>query len=186
MRSSSDKKVAQYRLYKWSKRMKKNYIIMTALVVISLVGLYCHVHHEKTKDLSSEQEEMIDKKDGENKEMKIKISNGEYEIIYLLNDSQASQTLYAQLPLNIKVENYGSNEKIFYPPEALNTNQTPLLQHGGEGTLGYFAPWDDVVMFYGPCRSYSGLYVLGEAISGGTYIKNLSGNIQIEKEDDEL
>lgn len=177
--------------------MKKSNILFIALAIISLVVLFSFLNREKTNDNQKEindrqedvagiQEEKNDNKEGEDIQMKIKISNREYEMVYLLNDSQASKTLYEQLPLDINVENYGSNEKIFYPPEALDTNQTPLLQHGGEGTLGYFAPWGDVVMYYGACSSYNGLYVLGEAVSGSEYTKNLSGNIHVEKESDEL
>lgn len=166
-------------------KVVKKTIAIIVLVIISLIGLYSCIDQEKTnnnqKDLNDRQEEK-NNKIGENTKMKIKISNGIYEIIYLLNDSQASKTLYAQLPLDVDVENYGDNEKIFYPPKSLDVNQTPLLESGGEGTLGYFAPWDDVVMYYGSCGSYNGLYVLGEAISGSEYIRDLSGNLHIEKE----
>lgn len=165
--------------------MKKN-IMIIVLMIISLIGLYGCIDQEKTnnnqKDLKDRQDEKNNNKIGENTRMKIKISNGINEIIYLLNDSQASKTLYAQLPLDVDVENYGDNEKIFYPPKSLDVNQTPLLESGSEGTLGYFAPWGDVVMYYGSCGSYNGLYVLGEAISGSEHIKDLSGNLHIVKE----
>ena len=113
--------------------------------------------------------------------MKIKISNNEYTITYLLNESLASQSLYQQLPLDIQVENYGDNEKIFYPPIPLDTTNTPLLINGQVGTLGYFAPWGDVVMYYGECEAYSGLYILGESIEGSEQIVNLRGNLHIER-----
>lgn len=112
--------------------------------------------------------------------MQIKVSNGTYEIIFQLNDSGASKSLYAQLPMDIAVENYGGNEKIFYP-EPLNTENTPLLESGSLGTLAYFAPWADVIMYYGECGSYSGLYLLGEAISGAEDIPKLTGILHLEK-----
>ena len=34
-------------------------------------------------------------------------------IVFVLNDSQAAQDLYNQLPINIKIENFSNNEKIF-------------------------------------------------------------------------
>ena len=113
--------------------------------------------------------------------MKIKVSNQMSEIIYLLKDNTASQTLYQQLPLDITVENYGNNEKIFYPLKPLDTTDTPLLQEGGKGTLAYFALWDDVVMYYGESHAYSELYILGEAIEGSDYIQELSGQLHIER-----
>ena len=65
-------------------------------------------------------------------------ANGE-TTVFQLNDSQASEDLYVQLPLNMKVENFSSDEKIFYPPEKLNTNKTPKA-NAKIGTLAYYAP----------------------------------------------
>jgi hypothetical protein len=108
--------------------------------------------------------------------MQIKVNN---IIIFELNNSQASKDLYEQLPLVIDVEDYGSNEKIFYPLEKLDTNDTPLA-NAKVGTLAYYAPWGDVVMFYGDFGSASGLYELGNIVSGGEYIKDISGKISID------
>lgn len=100
--------------------------------------------------------------------------------VFQLNDSTAAKELYAQLPLTIAVENYSNNEKIFYPPRKLGTSNTPLAD-ATAGTLAYFAPWGDVVMFYGHFGSYKGLYELGEAVSGSEHISQMSGTIQVEK-----
>ncbi len=67
------------------------------------------------------------------------------EIIFLLNDTPAANSFYDQLPLTVKVENYGSNEKIFYPPEKLDT--TNGIHNSG--ILNYYAPWGDIFMPYG-------------------------------------
>jgi hypothetical protein len=79
------------------------------------------------------------------------------------------------------VENFGDNEKIFYPPKKLNTADTPLVDGARAGTLAYYAPWGDVVLFYGSFGSAPGLYELGHVISGKEYIRGMSGEIQIEK-----
>jgi hypothetical protein len=100
--------------------------------------------------------------------------------VFELNNSPAARDLYAQLPLSISVENYSNNEKIFYPPEKLNTSDTPKAD-ARVGTLAYYAPWGNVVMFYGRFGSAAGLYELGHAISGSEYIRGMSGTIQIEK-----
>ena len=115
------------------------------------------------------------------KEMKIKVTDGNYEVIFQLNDSTASRSLYEQLPLTIEVENYGSNEKIFYPPEKLDTSD--VTEEGGPtGSLAYFSPWGNVVMYYSPFGSYPGLYNLGIAIEGAGNIENLSGTITVTAE----
>lgn len=112
--------------------------------------------------------------------MQIRVSANGQSIVFQLNDSSAAKSLYQQLPLSIDVENYGSNEKIFYPPEKLDTSDTPLLSRGDAGTLGYYAPWGDVVIYYESCGPASGLYVLGTVVSGADQIESLSGTIQID------
>ncbi|WP_373073425.1 cyclophilin-like fold protein [Sulfurimonas sp.] len=111
--------------------------------------------------------------------MKISIeSNGEVTI-FELNNSNASKDLLAQLPMNIEVENYSHNEKIFYPPKKLSTSNTPMA-NAKNGTLAYYAPWGDVVMFYKDFGSVSGLYELGRCIENCENIKNMSGIIEIK------
>lgn len=112
--------------------------------------------------------------------MQIRVSGNDQTVVFQLNDSSAAKALYAQLPLSTTVENYGSNEKIFYPPEKLDTGDTPLMGNSESGTLGYYAPWGDVVLFYDSVGSASGLYDLGDAVSGAEQIENLSGTIQID------
>lgn len=107
------------------------------------------------------------------------IANGQ-TIVFELNDSQAARDLAAQLPLDIEVENYGSNEKIFYPPRKLNTSGAPLAKNVQPGTLCYYAPWGDVVMFYDNFGSAAGLYELGRAVQGTKYIRSLTGSISIK------
>ncbi|WP_204936630.1 cyclophilin-like fold protein [Methanococcus maripaludis] len=116
----------------------------------------------------------------EESKMRISIeSNGE-TVVFELNDGQAAKELYEQLPLTIDVKNYSNNEKIFYPPNKLNTSNTPLA-NAKTGTLAYYAPWGDVVMFYGNFGTAGGLYELGNVVSGGEHIKNISGTITIKK-----
>lgn len=102
-------------------------------------------------------------------------------MVFELNDSPAAGDLYAQLPLRIEVENYSTNEKIFYPPKKLNTGDTPQADGGQPGTLAYYAPWGNVVMFFGSFRSAPGLYALGHAVSGSEHIRGMTGMIQVEK-----
>lgn len=84
-----------------------------------------------------------------------------------------------KLPLDIEVENYGSNEKIFYPEETIDT--TEGIEGGGEaGGLALFSPWGNVVMYYDSFNSYPGLYILGEAAEGVEQVKDLSGTIHVE------
>lgn len=114
--------------------------------------------------------------------MKIRVKANGNTTVFELNSSPAARNLYAQLPLSITVENYSDNEKIFYPPKKLNATDTPRADGGRAGTLAYYAPWGDVVLFYRGFSSASGLYELGHATSGSEHIPEMSSTIQIEKE----
>ena len=111
--------------------------------------------------------------------MKISVESDGKVVIFQLNNSEASKQLFGQLPLSIKVEDYASNEKIFYPPNKLSTSNTPLA-NGKKGTLAYYAPWGDVVMFYDDFGKVSGLYELGFVSYGINDIKSFSGTIEIK------
>lgn len=104
---------------------------------------------------------------------------GENRVIYALNDSPAAQSLLDQLPLTIEVEDYSTNEKIFYPPRPLETQDTPVAESGA-GTLAYYEPWGDVVMFYGDYHANSALYELGQIVSGEELVAQMSGVITID------
>ena len=110
--------------------------------------------------------------------MKVQVKKDDTVFVFALNDGRAARELYAQLPVTVQVEDFGTNEKIFYPPEALSTEDTPQAE-GQEGTLAYYAPWGDVVMFYGHFERNAGLYALGEAVSGMEEIMTLDGAVEI-------
>lgn len=112
--------------------------------------------------------------------MKIKVTDGTNTIIYELNETSAAKSLYAMLPLEVKVENYGSNEKIFYPPKAISYGADCIEGDCPAGTLALFSPWGNVVMYYGAASRYSGLYILGKAIEGAANISRLMGTIRVE------
>ena len=111
--------------------------------------------------------------------MHISVTASGSTVVFELNDNQAARGLYEQLPMTVAVENFSNNEKIFYPPEELDTSDAPLAE-GGAGTLAYYAPWGDVVMFYDEYSENSSLYELGQAVSGGELVGQLSGTIMID------
>ncbi len=103
----------------------------------------------------------------------------ESTVIYELNDGTAADSLYEQLPLTIEVEDYSTNEKIFYPPQALDISDSPQAQ-AGAGTLAYYEPWGDVVFFYDDYNENPSLFELGQAVSGGELIGSMSGTVTLE------
>ena len=108
----------------------------------------------------------------------LRVQTAAGEIVFELNDSPAAASLLAQLPLTVETEPYGSNEITFHPPAELDV--TDGVEGGGTaGMLGYFAPWNNVVMYYGDFGAYPGLYILGEAVEGAELIREVSGEITV-------
>lgn len=112
--------------------------------------------------------------------MKIKVTANGESTVFELNGSQAANELYGQLPMSLKVDDYAGKEKIFYPSNKLGVDSTPLAD-AQVGTLAYYAPWGDVVMFYKGFGCASGLYELGNAVEGSENIKSMSGTLEIVK-----
>ncbi len=101
----------------------------------------------------------------------MQVTDGTHAVTVELNDSEAAKALYAMLPFEIEVEDYADNEKIFYPREKLPLGDTPHAKAAeGPGTLAYFAPWGDVVFFFGSFREHSGLYSLGRVTAGAEQV----------------
>ncbi len=99
-------------------------------------------------------------------------------ITFALNDSTAARELYEQLPMTVENEDFSNNEKTFYPPEKLDVTNAPSTD-GSVGTLAYYEPWGDVVLFYGSYNPNGSLYELGKVVSGGEMIGEISGEMEI-------
>lgn len=157
-------------------------LICLGVFLLAILVMGCIEHNMDQRNISNQSEDEHDRarQGGEETGMIISIqANGE-TTIFELNDGNTAKELYEQLPLTVDVEDYSNNEKIFYPPQKLDTTNTPLA-NAQFGTLAYYAPWGDVVMFYDSFGSVGGLYEFGSVISGGEHIKNMPGTIQINK-----
>ena len=81
----------------------------------------------------------------------------------------------------VDAEDFSTNEKVFYPPKELAGVETPAASSStGAGTLAYYEPWGNVVMFYDGFNENPSLYELGYAVSGAEQISRLSGTITVE------
>lgn len=130
-------------------------------------------------EITREETDTADKRGGP---MRIKIEASGNEIIFELNDSKASKDLYSQLPLTTENEDFSNNEKTFYPPKKLDISDAPFTD-GSIGTLAYYEPWGDVVLFYGSYESNNALYSLGTVVSGSEFISEISGEMIISPEE---
>ena len=127
--------------------------------------------------------EVVTGRDGgeetQNLSKEIQVSAGEKNIYFVLHDSAMAVALFEQLPMTVEVSNYSNNEKIFYPLQSLGENEGSLVMAALAGTLAYYAPWGNVVMFYGNNGPANGLYQLGYCTEGIEYIGDLQGQLII-------
>lgn len=108
----------------------------------------------------------------------IEVSCEDGTVVFRLNESDAAKSLLAQLPMEVEISDFSTNEKIFYPEKGLQTENTPLAE-GGKGVLAYYKPWKNVVMFYDSFRGNSSLFALGTAVEGEDDIQALRGTVTV-------
>ncbi len=165
------------------KKILSTFLIMAAIGSCSACGASEHQDPPSAgateESAATSSQEASKSPSSETAQRQISVQFGENTLIYELNDSTAADSLYEQLPITIEVEDYSTNEKIFYPSQELDTSDSPTAQ-GGAGTLAYYEPWGDVVFFYGDYSENASLYELGQIVSGQELISEMRGTIIIK------
>lgn len=87
----------------------------------------------------------------------------------------------AGLVLAVGIATCSDQGTVAGPPEKLSTADTPLARNIQPGTLAYYAPCGNVVLFYESFREAAGLYEIGRVVSGVEHIRLLQGTVSIEK-----
>lgn len=93
--------------------------------------------------------------------VRISITIGGQRLSATLSDSAAAKDLAAQLPVTIDMTDHGGVEKTGALPSPLSLDGQPEGADPDVGDLGYYAPGNDLVLYYGDQGYYSGIVVLG-------------------------
>ena len=93
--------------------------------------------------------------------MLIRITIGDQRFQATLADSPASRDLVAQLPLTVEMVDHGSVEKTGALPAPLSLDGQPDGADPDVGDVGYYAPGNDFVLYYGDQSYYDGIVILG-------------------------
>src|SRR5256885_15390226 len=83
-----------------------------------------------------------------------------------LTNSQASQDLVEQLPQPLEMRDHGGVEKTGRLRAPLSLHGQPRGADPAIGYVGYYAPSQDSVLYYGDQSYYDGIVVLGHMESG--------------------
>lgn len=76
-------------------------------------------------------------------------------------DSPAARDLLAQLPVTVEMIDHGGVEKTGPLPGPLSLEGQPEGADPTVGDVGYYAPGNDLVLYYGDQSYYPGIVVLG-------------------------
>lgn len=93
--------------------------------------------------------------------MQIEIMVGGERVTATLDDSAAGRDLVAQLPVTVEMSDHGGVEKTGRLPSALSLDGQPEGADPDVGDLGYYAPGQDLVLYYGDQSYFPGIVVLG-------------------------
>ena len=145
---------------------------MKSLIQLSVLGLFLSF----VVSIVEVKEDVVQQKTI--KDMKLKITFSDVELIATIYDNPTSRDFVSRLPITTQLEDYASNEKIFYPEEKLTKEGAPSGYEPKTGDITYYAPWGDVAIFYKDFSYSTGLISLGKIEGDG--IKKLK-NVGDEK-----
>lgn len=98
--------------------------------------------------------------------MRIRCAFNQLSFTATLFDNPSTRDLASILPLDLTIEDYADNEKIAYLPRKLTGDGSEPFSDEAPGDLCYYAPWGNLVFFYGSYRYSRGLIRLGR-LDGG-------------------
>ncbi|MCZ4072367.1 cyclophilin-like fold protein [Agrobacterium sp. LMR679] len=101
----------------------------------------------------------------ERSDLKIKLTFGENTMMATLYDNPSARDFASMLPLDLKIADFGSNEKIAYLPRKLTVEGHGPFGNERPYDLCYYMPWGNLAMFYADYR-HPGLIRLGRFDEG--------------------
>src|SRR3954470_5052956 len=93
--------------------------------------------------------------------MQIEIRVGDERFTATVDDTPAGRDLLAQLPQTIQMREHGGVEKIGPLQAPLSLDGQPAGADPNVGDLGYYAPGNNLVFYYGDQTYYNGIVILG-------------------------
>ena len=111
-------------------------------------------------------------------QMKIQITVDGRRFPATIFDSAAGRDLIAQLPLTVDMADHGAVEKTGPLPAPLSLDGQPEGAEPGVGDVGYYAPGNDLVLYYGDQSYHPGIVIIGRLDGDAAHrIANLDGAV---------
>lgn len=113
-----------------------------------------------------------------NSEMKIRITFGGTQLTATLHDSEASREFVSMLPLTLTLRDYAATEKVSNLPRKLSTASSPAGFDPSIGDITYYAPWENLAIFYKDFSYAEGLVKLGSFDNGIEKLGKMTGQFE--------
>jgi hypothetical protein len=98
--------------------------------------------------------------------VKIRMTFNGQTMTATLYDNASARDFASMLPLDVKIEDYSTNEKITYLPRKLAEAGSGSFKNERPGDLCYYAPWGNLALFHSGYQYSSGLIRLGRFDDG--------------------
>lgn len=83
------------------------------------------------------------------------------QLTALLGDNPTADDLAARLPLTLSFRDLNNVEKIAELPGPLTTDGVPVGDDPDTGDIGYYAPTNNLVLYYGDVEYWDGIVRIG-------------------------
>jgi len=92
----------------------------------------------------------------------IRITVANQSIIAKLADNPTGQDLASQLPLTLSIRDFNRVEKIAELPRPLTMERVPAGEDPDINDIGYYAPSNNLVFYYGEVGYFNGIVRIGQ------------------------
>jgi len=96
----------------------------------------------------------------------IRITVADQTITAHLNDNPTAQDLARQLPLTLTFRDFNRVEKVAELPQPLTMEGVPAGDDPDINDIGYYAPSDNLVFYYGDVGYWNGIVRIGRFSEG--------------------
>jgi hypothetical protein len=116
------------------------------------------------------------------KSIRIRITHGTSVMTAALDGSPTAADFAALLPLSLTLEDYASQEKMASLPRKLTTTGAPPGAAPVVADIAYYAPWNNLVIYYRDAPYAKGVIRLGRVDGGmSAWAKEGSMKVRIER-----
>jgi len=165
--------------------MKKITLFITMLFTLSTSVTACGTDNDLPNQETPDNNEN-NEPETENKNMKLKVTVGDVVLTATLVDNPTAKDFISLLPLTVKLDDYASSEKIFYPERKLSTQGAGSI-NAVAGDITYYSPWGNIAIFYKDFGNSSSLIRIAK-FDGNIDVLKQSGsinNVKFELQEEE-